>query len=346
MQEKPLELWAFLENSDFQRRKGKKIVRHDEVNLIRHDEFLEVDYQLLAGLGMVGVRDAARWYVTHPARGQFDWSWLDRVVAINQQHGFKFYVDLWHYGYPDWLDLMSAEAVEQFAEFARQIALRYPSIQYYCVCNEPSLLVHEGGTRGRWAPFLRRKDPTILRQQICRMIIAASRAILEVRPDAELVLPDPWHAPDHFSEDAQAAVLDTVMGLRDPHLGGSDELVTVIGLNHYRDSTIPPLHRLFLNARKRWQDKPIWFSETSGPPKGWQQNEWFWWMLAETRLANQQGADIPIFTWAPALSMYDWWDETLHLPNGIYRIEADGKRVPNGKMLEAIALARELGYIV
>lgn len=343
--ESPLELWAFLENSDFERRKGGRIYRHDEVKLIRHDEFLEMDYQLMVDIGCVGIRDAARWYVTHPARGRFDWAWLDRVVTAAARFGLKLYLDLWHYGYPDWLDLMSAEAPGQFAEFARQIALRYPSIEHYCVCNEPSLLVDFGGRRGRWRPFLRRKDPSDVRRQICRAIIQASSAILEVRPRAQLILPDPWHAPDSFDEDEQAAVIDTVLGRREPELGGRSELITIIGLNHYRDSTLPPFHRLIMNARQRWPDKPLWLTETSGPPEGWQQTEWFWWMLAEVRLANQQGAGIPVFTWAPALSMYDWVDETKHLANGIFILNPDGTRQPNGKMPDAIRLAREYGYL-
>lgn len=344
--ERPMEFWAFLENSDFQRRKREGMYRQDEVKLIRHDEFLETDYQLLQNIGCIGVRDAARWYVSHPAPGRFDWWWLKRVVTVAEKYGLKLYLDLWHYGYPDWLDLMHPDAPDHFAVFARQIATTFPSIQYYCVSNEPSLLVNFGGRSGRWRPFLRLKDPSPLRRQICRMIITASKAILAAKPDAQLIIPEPWHAPDEYTEDEQAAVLDTVMGLRDPELGGSPELVTVIGLNHYRDSTLPPFHRLILNAKKRWPDKPLWFTETSGPPSGWKQTEWFWWMLAETRLANLAGADIPVFTWAPAISMYDWVDETRHLANGIWIIQPDGTRTPNGKMPEAIRLAREYGYIV
>lgn len=345
MNSHPLELWAFLENSDFQRRKGGRLYRHDEVQLIRHDEFLETDYQLLVEIGCAGVRDAARWYLSHPAPGVYDWAWLDRVVHAAEKFRLTLYLDLWHYGYPDWLDIMSADAPRHFAEFAARIARRYPGLIHYCVCNEPALLVDYAGRKGRWRPFLRRSDPTAFRQQICRIIIAASRAILELRPEAQLVLPEPWHATDRVPEDEQAAVLDTVLGLRDPDLGGASELVTVIGLNHYRDSTLPPFHRLLLNARRRWPDKPLWLTETSGPPTGWQQAEWFWWMLAETRLANLEGADIPVFTWAPAISMYDWIDETRHLANGIWRIEADGRRVPNDHMIEAIALARSYGYL-
>lgn len=342
---KPLELWAFLENSDFVRLKNGVAYRQDEVNLIRHDEFLEADYRLMVEAGCVGIRDAARWYLSHPAPGIFDWSWMDRVAEAADKHNLKLYLDLWHYGYPDWLDVLSAEAPLHFAEFARSIACRYPTLQYYCVCNEPSLLVELAGRKGNWSPFLREEDPCTFRRQISKMIIAASKAILEVKPDAVLIIPEPWHATDTNPEDNQAAVLDTVMGLRDPDLGGCSDLVTIVGLNHYRDSTLPPFHRLLLNAQKRWPNKSLWVTETSGPPTGWQQAEWFWWMLAETRLALLGGANIEVFTWAPAISMYDWVDETLQLHNGIWILDENGQRLPNGKMPQALELARQYGYL-
>ena len=151
---KPMELWAFLENSDFVRRKDETLYRQDEVRLIRHDEFLESDYELLVTAGCAGVRDAAWWYVSHPAPGTFDWTWLDRVTAAAEKYKLKLYLDLWHYGYPDWLDILSPEAPRHFADFARQIARRYPALEHYCVCNEPSLLVEMGGRQGQWSPFL------------------------------------------------------------------------------------------------------------------------------------------------------------------------------------------------
>ena len=342
---RPLELWAFLENSDFLRIKDGRPYRQDEVDLIRHGEFLDLDYRLMTQAGCLGVRDAARWYRSHPAPGVFDWNWLDRVVAAAETHKLKPYLDLWHYGFPDWLDIQAADSPLHFAEFARRIAERYPDLVYYCVCNEPSLLVEMGGRQGLWSPFLKQADPSAFRRQVSRMIIEASRAILEVRPEAVLVLPEPWHATDTNPEDDQAAVLDTVLGLREPELGGCPDLVTVIGLNHYRDSTLPPFHRLLLKAQKRWPSKPLWVTETSGPPTGWQQTEWFWWMLAETRLAVLGGADIDVFTWAPAISMYDWVDETQQLENGIWILGEEGQRLPNGKMLQAIDLARQYGYI-
>ncbi len=339
----PLELWAFLENSDFQRLKNGSLYRQDEVKLIQHDKYLELDYQLMVDIGCVGIRDAARWYVSHPKPNEFDWRWMDRVVKASDDYHLKLYIDLWHYGYPDWLDFMSPYAVDCFVEFASQIALRYPSIQHYCVCNEPSLLVEMGGRQGTWSPFL--NDPLAVRRQICRMIIEASKAILSIKPDAFLIIPEPWHATRTNAEDNQAAVIDTVLGLRDTELGGRDDLISIVGLNHYRDCTLPPLHKLMLNARNRWPNKPLWLTETSGPTDGWLQEEWLWWMLAETRLANMEGADITAFTWAPAISMFDWVDETRQLQNGIWVLGEDGSREPNKLMIAAVQLARKYGYI-
>jgi|GEM_PF-2449154 len=342
---RPMELWAFLENSDFVRHKDGQLYRQDEVDLIRHDEFLEVDYQLMVDIGCVGIRDAARWYISHPAPGIFDWTWMDRIVAAAEKYKLKLYLDLWHYGYPNWLDILAPDAPKHFADFARSIAQRYPSIQYYCISNEPSLFVELAGRQGQWSPFLREANPSRFRHQVSKMIIEASKAVLEVKPDAILIIPEPWHATDNNSEDDQAAVLDTVLGLRDPELGGREDLVTMIGLNHYRDSTLPPFHRLLMNAQKRWPTKELWITETSGPPTGWQQAEWFWWMMAEARLAIMSGANISVFTWAPAISMYDWVHEEKQLHNGIWTIDKKGRRVPNGKMLQAIGLAREYEYI-
>ena len=168
-----MDLWAFLENSDFQRRTKRGLYRQDEVALIGHDTHLDTDYQLMRDIGCVGIRDAARWYLTNPARNQFDWQWMDRMVVAAEQHNLQLYIDLWHYGYPDWLDMMSSEAVDHFAEFARQISIRYSTIQYYCVCNEPSLLVEMGGRRGEWGPFL--YDAEAVRRQVCKMIIRRPR---------------------------------------------------------------------------------------------------------------------------------------------------------------------------
>ena len=121
MAEKPMEFWAFVENSDFQRYKGETLYRQDEISLTFHDRLLKSDYHLLKELDCVGVRDAARWYVTHPAPDVFDWKWLDQVVDAAAEADIKLYLDLWHYGYPDWLEIMGPDAPHHFAEFARHL---------------------------------------------------------------------------------------------------------------------------------------------------------------------------------------------------------------------------------
>jgi hypothetical protein len=320
------------------------LTRWDEVAMIRHDEFLEHDYKLMNDIGCTGIRDAARWYITHPAPGVYNWEWLDRMVNAAEKHGLKLYLDLWHYGYPDWMDIMTTDAIHHFVDFATKLARRYSNIEYWCICNEPTLLIDWGGRLAHWKPF--HTNPGPLRQQVSKMIIEASKAVKSLLPNAVLALPDPWFDTGEWTEDQHAMTFDTVLGRRFPELGGSEDLIDVIGLNHYRDTTIPPFHKLLLNARKRYPTKAIWLAETSGPPEGWQQTEWFWWMLAETRLANFEGANIDVFTWAPIISMYDWFEPERQLANGAWIIGENGERIPNGKMPEAINLARSYGYLV
>ena len=63
-------------------------------------------------------------------------------------------------------------------------------------------------------------------------------------------------------------------------------------------------------------------------------------------LASLSGVDVPVFTWAPAISMYDWVREERQLHNGIWFIDPDGTRSPNELMIESIKLAREYGYLL
>ena len=96
------------------------------------------------------------------------------------------------------MDILSPDAPMYFADFAHQIAQRYPSLHYYCVCNEPSLLVELGRRQGR-------------------MIIEASRAILDARPDAVLIMPEHWHATDTMPEITrlQCSIRCSVCGIPD-----------------------------------------------------------------------------------------------------------------------------------
>jgi len=145
--------------------------------------------------------------------------------------------------------------------------------------------------------------------------------------------------------DFQAIVLDTVMGKRNPELGGSSELVTIIGLNHYLDDAIPPFHILLEETQQRWPDKPLWVTETSGPPRRFKQVEWFWWILEELLLAQLNGINVPVLTWAPVFSMFDWVDDTMQLLHGVWKMDEQYNRVPNGFMPEAIQMARKRGYL-
>jgi hypothetical protein len=129
-------------------------------------------------------------------------------------------------------------------------------------------------------------DPTA-NDPLVRAAIAATRAIKHVDPQAKFVCAEPLihvaAAPD-APQDVPAAEhkrlsqyesIDLLTGRLEPELGGSRDLLDLIGVNFYPDnqwylygSTIPlghyayrPLHHMLAEAHARY-DRPLFIAET------------------------------------------------------------------------------------
>src|SRR5258708_7370456 len=77
----------------------------DEYALTEHYERWEDDLQLLSSLGVSAARYGIPWYRVCPRRGEYDWSWTDRVLErMVRAHRIEPIVDLVHYGTPLWLE--------------------------------------------------------------------------------------------------------------------------------------------------------------------------------------------------------------------------------------------------
>ena len=180
----PMELWAFLENSDFVRRKAIPLYRQDEVDLIRHDEFLEADYHTWSALAVLGyvTQHAGTFPIRHPdamtGSGWTGWSRLQRsrisscisisgITAIRT--GWISFPPKLPCNLPN-LPLRSRSAIPRW------------NITVF-VTSQPARW-KLGGRQGQWGRSCRQDDPSSFRRQISRMIIDASKAILEVRPEA------------------------------------------------------------------------------------------------------------------------------------------------------------------
>src|SRR5262245_31819842 len=84
-----------------QTRRGERSL--DEYELTQHYRHWSEDLGLAEESGASMVRWGIPWYRVNPARGRWDWSWLDRVVDRFAELELELIVDLMHYGTPTWL---------------------------------------------------------------------------------------------------------------------------------------------------------------------------------------------------------------------------------------------------
>lgn len=137
-----------------QRKFGERAL--DEYELTQHYEQWENDFQLIAASGASMVRWGIPWHRVNPEKGQWDWTWLDQVVARFDAIGVIPIIDLMHYGTPLWLEgqFLSPDYPARVAEYARQVAARYrDTLTVYTPMNEPMLNALYCGLYGYWPPY-------------------------------------------------------------------------------------------------------------------------------------------------------------------------------------------------
>src|SRR6187431_1563584 len=93
--------------------------RLDMTSALQHDIFCAQDYQRLRDVSILSARDGLRWHLIDRV-GSYDWSsWIPMLQAA-QSENIQVIWDLFHYGWPDDLDVFSTEFIHRFARFSRQ----------------------------------------------------------------------------------------------------------------------------------------------------------------------------------------------------------------------------------
>ena len=159
--------------------------------------------------------------------------------------------------------------------------------------------------------------------------------------------PDLAEAARRETYDDANLAFDIVGGLRYPELGGTPEILDIVGLNNYSfgqmeyresgphaalepgDDRIRPLSDLIEEAWQRY-DRPVIVAETSGLGGG--RSDWLNDVVQESLAAVNRGVDLHGVCLFPAVDMPDWHTGEW-VGNGIADLErlADGTlmRVPN-----------------
>lgn len=312
--------------------------RRDLCAEIRHCDHVQEDYAFLRELGIGVAREGVPW-PSIDRGGVCNFSQLDPFIeAMRIQQVLPIW-DLCHYGYPDDLDPFSDAFVERFAAYARAAAEyvcpKLPEPHFFTPINEITFFGFMGGEWGWCAPFCKTREQRFeLRRRLCQADIAAVKAIRQIDPKARMVHIDPLVlvvAPRDRPDLREAAwretyddtflAWDMISGKRHPELGGSPEILDIVGVNCYSfgqmeyrehgphaalppgDDRIQPLCSLLTFAWERYR-RPMIVGETSGLEDG--RESWLNDVVQEALAAVDRGIDLHGVCLFPAVDMPDW----------------------------------------
>lgn len=329
----------------------------------RHTEFLAQDYGRLQECGIATVREGARWHVIEYKPRLRDFSSLDAVVTASQEAGVELILDLMHFGWPDFLDIFSPGFVHAFESFTlattRFLKRRGLTRLSVVPINEISFLSWAGGDQALLNPHARGRGAE-LKRQLVKAAIAASKVIRNELPSAMLVTAEPVihivprdeiKGDDLSAERHRLAMYeatDMLMGRSCPELGGSMQLVDVVGVNFYdrnqwvhhshtltrADARYRPFRQVLQETWERYR-KPVLVTETGTEDEA--RADWFSYVCDEVRAATHSGIPVEGVCLYPILN-HPGWDDGRHCHNGLWDYADDhGQREMHHPLGDAIA---------
>jgi hypothetical protein len=248
-------------------------------------------------LGIGAVREAIRWPQVDLGGGRYDWSSVRAVQDAATACKITPIWDLCHYGLPDGCDPFSDECRQRFVDYCRGAAEFVTSSAdppyFFTPINEITFFSAAASDLEWMHPFAKGREDE-LKRALSRMAIEGAKVIREIEAGARMVHVDPIvHAvppkdrPDLADEARDEAhreafeAWDMLCGRVAPELGGSPEILDIVGVNvyHYsqvqlgadkkreilgpRDPRRKPLSDLLQVAWDRYH-RPIIIGETSG----------------------------------------------------------------------------------
>lgn len=345
----------------------------DQIAATQHDIFADEDYFRLREVGIRAARESVRWPLVDVERG-YDFSSLEPFLKAAQKHDIELIYDLFHFGYPQYIDLFSEDFPKRFAEYcyasASFISEQTTGTCYFTPINEPSYFSWAAGEVGFFAPHKIERGNE-LKLQLMKAAIAGINAIWAACPRARIVNVDPLcrvAAPidrpdlqtevDAFNQNAVFQSWDILSGRLLPELGGSQKHLDIIGLNYYwtnqwewgesgailsdHDPRRYSLRKLIGEVWERYGAE-ILLTETSH--LGDMRSIWMRELSEEVEALLEAKIPLVGVCLYPILGMPEWHIQDEWTQMGLWDLIADGdkkKRVPYLPMLEALKEAQQL----
>lgn len=330
---------------------GKRL---DLVSSTRHDTFVASDYRLMQSHGIHSVRDGLRWHLIETSPGKYDFSGVRPMFAAARDTDMQVIWDLWHYGWPDDIDLFSDEFIERFVAFSRatvEVLGEYTDVPLISPINEISFFSWAAGDAGVFNPFAKNRGGDV-KTQLVRATIESIRAMREINPAIRffqidpimnvVALPDRPDDQPHAEAQRQGQfeAWDMIAGRIRPELGGSEDCLDVIGVNYYihnqwsfpggHGSMIVPSDPRYRHVRdmlvEMYQryERPLFIAETGIEDAT--RPAWLRYMSNEVACAIALGVPMEGLCIYPILN-HPGWDDDRHCHNGLFDYaEVSGNR--------------------
>ena len=220
----------------------------DQVRATQHDRFADEDCLLLNRVGIRAVRESVRWPLVDFS-GKYDFSTLEPFLSAAEKHDIEIVYDLFHFGYPEYVDLFSSDFPRRFADYCYAAADYLSGYRHlgstFAPINEPSFFSWAAGDAGLFAPHIKCRGRE-LKINLIRAAIVGIDAIRSAFPQAHIVnidpicrvvaplnRPDLQNDADSFNDNAVFEAWDMLSGRLLPELGGSPHHLGIIGINYY-----------------------------------------------------------------------------------------------------------------
>jgi len=358
-------LMGGFECSTHRNRSGKRL---DVIAATRHDEFAEADYERLLSVGMKTARDGIRWHFIEREPFRYDFSSAVNQIRAAKKTGIQIIWDLFHYGYPDDLDIFGKDFPIRFARLAEAfiefLVSENNAVPFICPINEISFFSWAAGQVGWFHPFSRRRGDR-LKRQLVRASTAAIDRIRAICPAARFIQAEPAihistasKNPDVLAATeerrlTQFHTFDMLTGRRDPELGGAERYLDIIGLNYYFDNQWRHRsgrkvlrghnsYRLFNFILREYAERyrrPIVLAETGIENEA--RAEWFRYITDQVRITEAGGVPVQGICLYPIVN-HPGWDDDRHCRNGLWDYaDETGKREIYVPLAEEIEKYRE-----
>jgi beta-glucosidase/6-phospho-beta-glucosidase/beta-galactosidase len=312
------------------------------IGATRHDELAARDYALLQRHGILTARDGLRWHLIERSAYRYDFSGAAAMLRAARKTNMQVIWDLWHYGWPDDLDIFSAAFVERFAAFASEAAKQISDWTEHPLIspiNEISFFSWAGGEGGIFNPFATHRGDE-MKRQLVRASIEAIHRLRDINPAVRIFQIDPIinviarsARPDDLRNAeayrlSQFEAWDMISGLAQPELGGRADLIDVIGVNYYIHNqfvwqgpmVVPsdPRYRhvgLMLREVHERYRKPLFVAETGIEDDT--RPAWLRYMCKEVFSAIAEGVPVDGICLYPIVN-HPGWDDDRHCYNGLF----------------------------